>query len=98
MAAAQIPDHEAGMFRIDGTSHGLEHRAADIGIELRTFRGYAPKILSDQYLNAGCRSMMYIDAVQPYMYDFAMLLAACVQNVFLAQQPPSRIKKKHASA
>ncbi len=55
-------------------------------------------IFSDQYLNAGCRSMMYIDAAQLDIYDFAMLLAACVQNLFLVQQPPSGIKKKHACA
>ena len=86
------------MFRIDGSSYGLEHRAADIWCETLTFRGYAPMILSDQYLNAGCRSMMYIDAAQLDIYDFAMLLAACVQNFFLVQQPPSGIKKKHACA
>ena len=84
------------MFRIDGSSYGLEHRAADIWCETLTFRGYAPMIFSDQYLNAGCRSVMYIDSAQLNRYDFAMLLAACVQNLLLVQQPQSPIKKEHA--
>ena len=55
-------------------------------------------IFDDQHLNAACLSMMYIDAAQLDIYDFATLLAACVQNFFQVQQPPSGIKKKHACA
>ena len=64
-------------------------------MEMLTFRGYAPMIFSDQYLNAGCRSVLYIDSAQLDGYDLAMLLAACVQNVLLVQLPQSPIKKEH---
>ncbi len=84
------------MFRIDGSSYGLEQRAADTCCQTLTFRGYAPMIFSDQYLNAGCRGVMYIDSAQLGRYDFAMLPAACVQNLLLVQQPQSPIKKEHA--
>ena len=84
------------MFRIDGSNYGLEHRAADICCQTLTFRGYAPMIFSDQYLNAGCRGVMCIDSAQLNRYDFAILLAACVQNLLLVQQPLSPIKKEHA--